>query len=88
MAKAEAKKSSVKITDELFGDYYLSRDENQFSLMREGFTAPVGYYSSLGGALRKIARIRTIQDTPEQVSMQEYIDAYDSITNQLIQKFS
>ena len=88
MAKAEAKKSSVKITDELFGDYYLSRDENQFSLMREGFTAPVGYYSSLGGALKKIARIRTIQDTPEQVSMQEYIDAYDSITNQLIQKFS
>ena len=88
MAKAEAKKSSVKITDELFGDYYLSRDENQFSLMREGFTAPVGYYSSLGGALKKIARIRTIQDTPEQVSMQEYINAYDSITNQLIQKFS
>ena len=88
MAKAEAKKSSVKITDELFGEYYLSRDENQFSLMREGFTAPVGYYSSLGGALKKIARIRTIQDTPEQVTLQEYISAYDSISNQLIQKFS
>lgn len=87
MAKAEAKKSSVKITDELFGDYYLSRDENQFSLMREGFTAPVGYYSTLGGALKKIARIRSIQDTPEQVTMQEYITAYDSITNKLINKF-
>ena len=87
MAKAEAKKSSVRITDELFGDYYLSRDENQFSLMREGFTAPVGYYSTLGGALKKIARIRSIQDTPEQVTMQEYITAYDSITNKLINKF-
>lgn len=87
MAKAEAKKSSVKITDELFGEYYLSRDENQFSLMREGFTAPVGYYSTLGGALKKIARIRSIQDTPEQVTMQEYITAYDSITNKLINKF-
>lgn len=87
MAKAEAKKSSVKITDELFGEYYLSRDENQFSLMREGFTAPVGYYSTLGGALKKIARIRSIQDTPEQVTMQEYITAYDSITSKLINKF-
>lgn len=87
MAKAEAKKSSVKITDELFGDYYLSRDENQFSLMREGFTAPVGYYSTLGGALKKIARIRSIQDTPAEVTMQEYITAYDSITNKLINKF-
>lgn len=87
MAKAEAKKSSVKITDELFGEYYLSRDENQFSLMREGFTAPVGYYSSLGGALKKIARIRSIQDTPAQVTMQEYITAYDTISNRLINKF-
>lgn len=87
MAKAEAKKSSVKITDELFGDYYLSRDENQFSLMREGFTAPVGYYSSLGGALKKIARIRSIQDTPDQVTMQEYINAYDTISNKIINKF-
>jgi len=87
MAKAEAKKSSVKITDELFGEYYLSRDENQFSLMREGFTAPVGYYSTLGGALKKIARIRTIQDTAEQISLQEYIDAYDSISNSIINKF-
>lgn len=87
MAKAQSKKSSVKITDELFGEYYLSRDENQFSLMREGFTAPVGYYASLGGALKKIARIRSIQDTPEEVTMQEYIDTYDSISNKLIQKF-
>ncbi len=87
MAKAEAKKSSVRITDELFGDYYLSRDENQFSLMREGFTAPVGYYSSLGGALNKIARIRSIQDTPEQVTLREYIDAYNKISNQIIEKF-
>jgi len=87
MAKAEAKKSSVKIVDELFGDYYLTRDENQFSLMREGFTAPVGYYSTLGGALTKIARIRSIQDTPEQVSMQEYIDVYSTISNEIIQKF-
>ena len=87
MAKAEAKKSSVKITDELFGDYYLSRDENQFSLMREGFTAPVGYYSSLGGALKKIARIRSIQDTPDQVTMQEYLNAYDTISNKIINKF-
>ena len=87
MAKAEAKKSSVRITDELFGEYYLSRDENQFSLMREGFTAPVGYYSTLGGALKKIARIRTIQDTAEQITLQEYIDAYDSISNSIINKF-
>ena len=88
MSKAESKKSSVKITDELFGEYYLSRDENQFSLMREGFTAPVGYYSSLGGALSKIARIRVIQDTPNEITMKEYIDAYDTISNKLIQKFS
>ena len=87
MAKAEAKKSSVKITDELFGEYYLTRDENQFSLMREGFTAPVGYYSSLGGALNKIARIRTIQDTAAEITLQEYITAYTTVSNQIINKF-
>jgi len=87
MAKAEAKKSTVKIVDELFGDYYLTRDENQFSLMREGFTAPVGYYSSLGGALNKIARIQTIQGTAAEVTLQEYISVHETVSNQIMNKF-
>ncbi len=87
MSKGKQKghqKTMMTIKDEVLEPYYITLDESQYTLMTEGSTLPIGYYSSLRGVLRRMARLLTVNELDQKaVSMTEYLSAYDTIMNRV-----
>lgn len=87
MSKGKQKghqKSMLTIKDEALAPYYITVDETQFTLLTEGSTLPIGYYSNLRNALRKTTKLLTVQESNQgTMSISEYIDRYEAITNKL-----
>lgn len=81
-------KSQVTIKDEMMTPYYLSMDENQYTLMVEGSTLPLGYYASFERALKRIARYKTLESlTQQSVDLNTFMSEYKNITEKLTNKF-
>ena len=83
MAKGKSKghqKKVMTIKDEVLHPYYISVDESQYTLMSEGSTLPIGYFSSLRGALRRMAKLLTVSELDQKsISMADYISSYDAV---------
>ena len=77
-------KTMTTIKDEVLTPYYITLDESQYTLMSEGSTLPIGYFSSLRGALGRMARLLTVSELDQKaVSMSEYLDTYETIMNRV-----
>ena len=87
MARGKQKghqKTMMTIKDEVLAPYYITLDESQYTLMTEGSTLPIGYYSSLRGALSRTARLLTVNELNQKsVSMSEYLNTYDTIMDRV-----
>jgi hypothetical protein len=87
MAKGKQKghqKTTMTIKDEVLTPYYITLDESQYTLMTEGSTLPIGYFSSLRGAIKRMARLLTVNKLDQRsVTMTEYLDTYDTIMNRV-----
>ena len=87
MARGKQKghqKTMATIKDEVLAPYYITLDESQYTLMSEGSTLPIGYYSTLRGALGRMARLLTVNELDQKaVSMSEYLNTYDVIMNRV-----
>lgn len=87
MARGKQKghqKTMTTIKDEVLEPYYITLDESQYTLMTEGSTLPIGYFSSLRGALGRMARLLTVNELDQKaVSMTEYLSTYDTILNRV-----
>jgi hypothetical protein len=87
MARGKQKghqKTMTTIKDEVLTPYYITLDESQYTLMSEGSTLPIGYFSSLRGALGRMARLLTVSELDQKaVSMSEYLDTYETIMNRV-----
>lgn len=73
-------KSQTTIKDELISPYYVTVDDIQFTLMVEGSTLPVGYFSSLEGALQKVARFNTVENlTGSNTDLRGFLSTYKEV---------
>lgn len=77
-------KPQVTIKDELMSPYYVSMDENQFTVQIEGSTLPLGYYSKLEGAVKRIARYKVLENLNQStVDLTDFLKAYDKVLTQI-----
>jgi len=77
-------KPQVTIKDELMSPYYVSMDENQFTVQIEGSTLPLGYYSKLEAAVKRIARYKVLENLNQStVDLTDFLKAYDNVLTKL-----
>ncbi len=77
-------KAQVTIKDDMIAPYYISMDENQFTVQMEGSTLPLGYYSTLEVALKRIAKYKLVENLNQStVDLTDFLKAYDNVLNQI-----
>lgn len=77
-------KPQVTIKDDMMTPYYVSMDENQFTIQQEGSTLPLGYYSTLEGAIKRIAKYKLVENLNQStVDLTDFLKAYDNVLNQI-----
>ena len=77
-------KSRIFIKDNLLAPYYLTQDERQYVLMKEGNTLAQGYYSSLSAAITRATQLLMLENVEDTVTLKEYIQEYDNIKSEII----
>lgn len=89
MARGKQKghqKTMITIKDEVLSPYYITLDESQYTLMTDGSTLPIGYFSTLRGALSRMARLLTVNELDQKaVSISEYLDKYENTMQRINQ---
>ena len=87
MARGKQKghqKTMTTIKDEVLAPYYITLDESQYTLMTEGSTLPIGYFSSLRGAMGRMARLLTVNELDQKaITMTEYLSTYETIMDKV-----
>jgi len=87
MARGKQKghqKTMTTIKDKVLAPYYITLDESQYTLMTEGSTLPIGYFSNLGNALKRVSRLLTVNESDQDtINLSEYISRYQQITQQV-----
>ena len=77
-------KAQVTIQDDMIAPYYVSMDENQFTIQMENSTLPLGYYSTLEGAIKRIAKYKLVENLNQStVDLTDFLKAYDNVLNQI-----
>lgn len=77
-------KPQVTIKDEMLSPYWVSMDENQFTIQQEGSTLPLGYYSTLEGAIKRIAKYKLVENLNQStVDLTDFLKAYDNVLTQI-----
>ena len=85
MAKGRQKgqtKIMSKIKDEVISPYELWLEEDQIVLMDMNKNKPMGYYSSLEGAIRKISNLSLVSKQ-QDYTLAGFIESYNNIANKL-----
>jgi hypothetical protein len=77
-------KPQVTIKDDSITPYYINMDENQFTVQMEGSTLPLGYYSRLEGAVKRIAKYKVLENLNQStVDLTDFLKAYDKVLTQI-----
>lgn len=85
MAKGRQKgqtKIMSKIKDKVITPYELWLEEDQIVLMDMNKNKPMGYYSSLDGAIRKISNLSLVSKQ-QDYTLAGFIESYNNIANKL-----
>ena len=85
MAKGRQKgqtKIMSKIKDKVNTPYELWLEEDQIVLMDMNKNKPMGYYSSLEGAIRKISNLSLVSKQ-QDYTLAGFIESYNNIANKL-----
>jgi hypothetical protein len=68
----------------MINPYYVSVDENQFTVQIEGSTLPLGYFSTLEVAIKRIAKYKLVENLNQStVDLNSFLKAYDTVLNQI-----
>ena len=71
-----------KIKDKVITPYELWLEEDQIVLMDMNKNKPMGYYSSLEGAIRKISNLSLVSKQ-QDYTLAGFIESYNNIANKL-----
>ena len=85
MAKGRQKgqtKIMSKIKDEVIIPYELWLEEDQVVLMDTNKDKPIGYYSSIEGAIKRISSLSLVSKQ-QDYTLAGFIESYNNITNKL-----
>ena len=85
MAKGRQKgqtKVMSKIKDKVIDPYELWVEEDQIVLMDTNKNKPVGYYGSIEGAIKRIAKVSLVSKETDY-TLAGFIESYNNITNKI-----
>ena len=79
--KGQTKRMS-KIKDPIIAPYEIQVEEDQFVLIDTDKDKPLGYYSDLANAVKKISRLG-LANQKEDYTLAGFIESFNNIKNQL-----
>ena len=79
--KGQTKRMS-KIKDPVIAPYEIQVEEDQFVLIDTDKDKPLGYYSDLENAIKKISRVG-LSNQKEEFTLAGFIESYNNIKHQL-----
>ena len=83
--KGQTKRMS-KIKDSIIAPYEIWIEEDQFVLVDTEKNKPLGYYSKLVGAIKKISRLG-LANQKADFTLKEFVKSFNTIQNQLTKPF-
>ena len=75
-----------KIKDAAIFPYEIYVEEDQYVLVDTEKDKPLGYYSDLGSAIKKVSRM-SLANAKEDYTLAGFIESYNNIKNKLIEPF-
>jgi len=83
--KGQTKRMSM-IKDPIIAPYEIQVEEDQYVLIDTEKDKPLGYYSSLDSAVKRISRM-SLANAKEEYTLIEFIKNFNNITNKLTKPF-
>ena len=83
--KGQTKRMSV-IRDPLITPYEIQVEEDQYVLIDTEKGKPLGYYSDLEAAIKRVSRM-SLANAKEDYTLAGFIESFNNIKNKLIQPF-
>ena len=83
--KGQTKRMSM-IKDPIIAPYEIQVEEDQYVLIDTEKDKPLGYYSSLDSAVKRISRMSLV-NAKEEYTLIEFIKNFNNITNKLTKPF-
>jgi hypothetical protein len=83
--KGQTKRMS-KIKDPIIAPYEIQVEEDQYVLIDTEKDKPLGYYSNLDSAVKRVSRM-SLANAKEEYTLIEFIKDFNNITNKLTKPF-
>ena len=83
--KGQTKRMSI-IKDPIIAPYEIQVEEDQYVLIDTEKDKPLGYYSDLANAIKKISRLG-LANQKEDYTLTGFIESYNNIKSQLVKPF-
>ena len=83
--KGQTKRMST-IKDPIIAPYEIQVEEDQFVLIDTNKDKPLGYYTNLESAIRRVSRM-SLANAKEEYTLVGFIESYNKIKNKLTQPF-
>lgn len=84
----DKKKLMFNIEDELIHPFRVKVEDDQYCLYRENSVIAMGYYTSFGGIIKRIAHLKMVDILAgDRVSLRDFIETYQQITKTITERF-
>ena len=83
--KGQTKRMS-KIKDPVIAPYEIQVEEDQYVLIDTEKDKPLGYYSSLDAAIKRVSRM-SLANQKEDYTLAGFIESFNNIKNKLTEPF-
>jgi len=83
--KGQTKRMSI-IKDPVIAPYEIQVEEDQFVLIDTEKDKPVGYYSNLDTAIKRVSRM-SLANAKEDYTLAGFIESFNNIKNKLTEPF-
>ena len=83
--KGQTKRMSM-IKDPIIAPYEIQVEEDQYVLVDTEKDKPLGYYSSLDSAIKRVSRM-SLANRKEDYTLAGFIESFNNITNKLVKPF-
>ena len=83
--KGQTKRMSI-IKDPIIAPYEIQVEEDQYVLVDTEKDKPLGYYSDLNAAIKRVSRM-SLANAKENYTLAGFIESFNNITNKLVKPF-
>jgi len=83
--KGQTKRMSM-IKDPVIAPYEIQVEEDQFVLVDTEKDKPLGYYSDLESAIKRVSRM-SLANQKEDYTLAGFVESFNNIKNQLVKPF-